>query len=163
MVRAEDEPKVDGFRRWDLMPVLVLRSQPSSRPRPLAEIGLTRDREEFLIPYGAELAPVVTDAHLAAKHMHHLVARVDGEPVGCARVRLMADTAYVGAITVLPAWQGKGLGTALTIASTELAARYSDLVWLHCTPASRALYERLGYSRVDDHVLLIRTDLGTGD
>ncbi|HZM77095.1 MAG TPA: GNAT family N-acetyltransferase [Candidatus Limnocylindrales bacterium] len=163
MVRAQDEPKVDGFRRWDLMPVLVLGSQPTSRPQPLAEIGPARDREEFLVPYGAELAPVVTDAHLAAKHVHHLVARVDGEPVGCARVRLMADTAYVGAVTVLPAWQGKGLGAALTIASGELATRYSDLVWLHCTAASRALYERLGYHRVDDHVLLVRADLETGD
>jgi len=163
MVRAEDEPKVDGFRRWDLMPVLALGSQPTSRPLSPAEIGPARDREEFLVPYGAELAPVVTDAHLAAKHMHHLVARVDGEPVGCARVRLMADTAYVGAVTVLPAWQGKGLGAALTIASGELAAHYSDLIWLHCTPASRALYERLGYRHVDDHVLLVRADLGTGD
>ena len=162
LVRAEDEPKVDGFRRWDLMPVLILRRQPTSRPRPLAEIGPARDREEFLIPYGADLAPLVTDAHLAAKHMHHLVARVDGEPVGCARVRLMGDTGYVGAITVLPAWQGKGLGTALTIASGELATRYTDLVWLHCTPASQALYERLGYSHVDDHVLLVRNSLGTG-
>jgi GNAT superfamily N-acetyltransferase len=41
--------------------------------------------------------------------MHHLAARVGGEPVGCARVRLMAETAYLGAITVLPAWQGKGI------------------------------------------------------
>jgi GNAT superfamily N-acetyltransferase len=159
MVRAEDEPMVGGFRRWDLLPVLMLRSQPISRPRSSAEIGPARDREEFLVPYGTELAPLVTDAHLAAKHMHHLVARVDGQPVGCARVRLMGDTAYVGAITVLPAWQGKGLGAALTIASGELAARYSDLVWLHCTPASRALYERLGYGHVDDHVFLVRTDL----
>jgi GNAT superfamily N-acetyltransferase len=159
MIRAKDEPKVDGFRRWDVMPVLVLRSQPASHPRPPVEIGPARDCEEFLVPYGAELAPLVTDAHLAAEHMHHLVARVDGEPVGCARVRLMAGTAYVGAITVLPAWRGNGLGAALTIASGELAARYSDLVWLHCTPASRALYERLGYSHVDDHVLLVRADL----
>jgi GNAT superfamily N-acetyltransferase len=87
--------------------------------------------------------------------MHHLVARVDGEPVGCARVRLMADTAYVGAVTVLPPWQGKGLGTALTLAAGELGARYSDLVWLHCTPTSRGLYERLGYRHIDDHVLLV--------
>jgi GNAT superfamily N-acetyltransferase len=67
----------------------------------------------------------------------------------------MADTAYVGAVTVLPAWQGKGLGTALTIAAGEVGARYSDLVWLHCTPTSRGLYERLGYHHVDDHVLLV--------
>ena len=155
MVRAEDEPAVTGFERWDLMPALLRQAEPPARPRPLADIGPARDRDEFLVPYGAELAPVVTDAHLAAENMHHLVARVGGQPVGCARVRLMADTAYLGAVTVLPAWQGQGLGAALTIAAGELAAQYSDLVWLHCTPGSRGLYERLGYRHVDDHALLV--------
>lgn len=155
MVRAEDEHGICGFERWDLMPVLALQDQLPSPPRSLADIGPTCDRDEFLAAYGAELAPLVTAAHLAAERMHHLVARVAGKPVGCARVRLMADTAYVGAITVLPAWQGKGLGTMLTIAASELAARYSDLVWLHCTPSSQALYERLGYRHIDDHALLV--------
>ncbi|SCG77261.1 GNAT family N-acetyltransferase [Micromonospora inositola] len=155
MVRAEDEHQVAGFQRWDLMPVLALQGQPPSRPRSVADIGPAGDRDEFLVPYGGELAPLVTDAHLASGRMHHLVARVGGEPVGCARVRLMADTAYLGAITVLPTWQGKGIGTALSIAAGELAGRYSDLVWLHCTPGSRALYERLGYRQVDDHALLV--------
>jgi GNAT superfamily N-acetyltransferase len=154
LVRAEDERQIFGFQRWDLMPVLALQGPPPSRPRSAADIGPARDRDEFLVPFGAELAPLVTDAHLASERMHHLVARVGGEPVGCARARLMADTAYLGAITVLPNWQGKGLGTALTIAASELAARYSDLVWLHCSPGSRNLYERLGYRHVDDHALL---------
>jgi hypothetical protein len=38
---------------------------------------------------------------------------------------------------------------------TELAATYSDLTWLHCTPSSRELYERLGYGHVGDHALLV--------
>jgi GNAT superfamily N-acetyltransferase len=143
--------------------VLILRSQPTSRPRPLAEIGPARDREEFLIPYGADLAPLVTDAHLAAKHMHHLVARVDGEPVGCARVRLMGDTGYVGAITVLRAWQGKGLGTALTIASgeTRRALHRPRLASLHTVFAGTLRTPRI-QPRRDDHVLLVRNSLGTG-
>jgi GNAT superfamily N-acetyltransferase len=155
MVRAKDEHTIAGFRRWELMPVLVRRDRPASRSHLLAQIGPARDREEFLVPYGAELAPLVTDAHLAAARMHHLVARVGGRPVGCARVRLMGDTAYLGAITVLAAWQGKGIGTALTITAGELAASYCDLIWLHCTPRSRHLYERLGYRYVDDHALLV--------
>ena len=155
LARTEDEREIHGFERWDVMPALALRGPLPSRHATSAEIGPARDRDEFLVPYGAELAPIVTDAHLAAANMHHLVARVGGEPVGCARVRLMADTAYVGAVTVVPAWQGKGLGTALTVAASELGARYRNLVWLHCTPSSRALYERLGYRHVDDHVLLV--------
>jgi GNAT superfamily N-acetyltransferase len=155
LIRAEHEGHIAGLTRWDLMPALALRGRPSTPSRPVADIGPARDPAEFLIPYGAQLAALVTDRHLSAPQMHHLVARVADEPVGCARVRLMATTACLSAITVLPAWQGKGIGTALTIAASELAAGFSDLVWLHCTPRSRALYERLGYRHADDHVLLI--------
>jgi ribosomal protein S18 acetylase RimI-like enzyme len=152
------EPAFAGFQRWELMPVLALLGQPRSRPGSSVRIGPARNPDEFLVPYGAELAPLVTAAHLAAERMHHLVARVDGEAVGCARVRMLADTAYVGAVTVLPAWQGRGIGTALTLAASELGAAHSDLVWLHCSDRSRALYERLGYRHVDDHALLAPRD-----
>jgi GNAT superfamily N-acetyltransferase len=155
LVRAEHEPAVAGFAVWELMPVLALRGPLPSRHPPVAAIGPARDAAEFLVPYGAELAPLVTGAHLASARMHHLVARIDGDPVGCARVRLMADTAYLGAITVLPAWQGKGIGTALTLAASDLASRHSDLAWLHCTPSSHPLYERLGFRHVDDHAILV--------
>jgi len=80
---------------------------------------------------------------------------VDGQPVGCGRVRLLADTAQLGAVTVVPAWQGKGVGSALTVAASELAASLADLVWLRCSDTSRALYERLGYWHADDHALLV--------
>ena len=163
LVLLADEPAFAGFRRWDLLPVLALRGRPRSRRAtsgPPVRIGPARDPDEFLVPYGAENAPQVTAAHLAAERIHHLVARVDGEPVGCARVRMLADTAYVGAVTVLPAWQGRGLGTALMLAASELGATHSDLVWLHSSERSGALYERVGYRHVDDHALLVpRTPL----
>jgi GNAT superfamily N-acetyltransferase len=158
LVPLADETLFAGFRRWELMPVLALRGQPVSHPGAPVRIVPARNPDEFLVPYGAELAPLVTGAHLAAERMHHLVAWVDDEPVGCARVRMLADTAYVGAVTVLPEWRGRGLGTALTLAASELGARRSDLVWLHCGDASRALYERIGYRHVDDHVLLVPGD-----
>jgi GNAT superfamily N-acetyltransferase len=155
LVRARDELAFDGFRREDLMPVLALHGQPRSLPGPPADIGPARNCQEFLVPYGAHLAPLVTAAHLGAPRMYHLVARMNGEPVGCARVRLMADTAYVGAVAVLPAWQGRGLGTALTLAASQLAANLSTLVWLHCADSSASLYQRIGYQHVDDHALLV--------
>lgn len=158
LIRLADETAFTGFQRWELMPVLGLVSRPRSRPGPQVEVGPARYPEEFLAAYGAEHAPQVTEAHLAAEHMHHLVARIDGEPVGCARVRRLGDTAYVGAVTVRPAWQGHGIGSALTLSASDVGARYTDLVWLHCSPASRALYERLGYRHVDDHALLVPLD-----
>lgn len=158
LVRLADETAFAGFQRWELMPVLRLVGRPRSHPGPPVEVGPARTPQEFLIAYGAEHAPQVTEAHLAAPHMHHLVARIDGEPVGCARVRRLGDTAYVGAVTVRPAWQGQGIGSALTISASDVGATYADLVWLHCSQASRALYERLGYRHVDDHALLVPVD-----
>jgi ribosomal protein S18 acetylase RimI-like enzyme len=155
MVRA-GEP-VDGFEVWDLMPALVLRRPPPRRDPAGVEIGSAHDRDEFLAVYGAELAPLVTEAHIRSPRMRHLVARLDGRPVGCVRVRLMGDTAYVSAITVAGGHRGRGIGAALTVAATERAVGDADLVWLHCTPKSRSLYERLGYEQVDDHALLVST------
>jgi ribosomal protein S18 acetylase RimI-like enzyme len=153
---AVGEP-VDGYEVWDLLPALALR-RPLPRRDPVGvEIGAALDRDEFLAVYGAELAPLVTEAHIGSARMHHLVARIDGRPVGCVRVRLMGDTAYVSAITVAGGHRGRGIGAALTVAATERAAGDSDLVWLHCTPESRRLYERLGYEHVDDHALLVST------
>jgi GNAT superfamily N-acetyltransferase len=153
MVGAEDS--IVGFDVWDLMPAMALRRppDPSGSPGDI-EIGPARDRDEFLAAYGVELAPLVTDAHLASARRHHLVARVDGEAVGCARVDVMGDTAHVSAITVVPTHRGRGIGTRLTIAASERAAGHSDLVWLHCTPRSGPLYARLGYEHVDTHALL---------
>jgi ribosomal protein S18 acetylase RimI-like enzyme len=156
---ARSGQPVDGFAVWDRMPALAFRATPPPPPLDPAgvEIGPARDRDEFLAAYGAELAPLVTDAHIRSARMHHLVARIDGRPVGCVRVRRMGDTAYVSAITVVGDQRGRGIGAALTVAATERAAGDSDLVWLHCTPESRGLYERLGYEHVDDHVLLTST------
>jgi hypothetical protein len=50
------------------------------------------------------------------------------------------------------------MGTALTIAAGELAATYSDLTWLHCTPRSRDLYKRLGYDHIGHALLVVDPD-----
>jgi GNAT superfamily N-acetyltransferase len=165
LVRLADETAFAGLRRWDLMPVLALSGglpsdRPDPRPAPSVHIGPASGPEEFLIPYGAHHAPVVTGAHFASQRIHHLVARTDGEPVSCARVSMLGDTAYVGAVSVLPGWQGRGIGSALTLAASRLGGTYSDLIWLHASADSRGLYERLGYRHVDDHVLLVPAAAG---
>ena len=79
-------------------------------------------------------------------------------PVGCIRLRLLGDTAHLSAITVSEVVRGQGIGGAITAAAAEFAASYSDLVWLHCTAASRPLYERLGFRHVDDHAHVVPED-----
>jgi ribosomal protein S18 acetylase RimI-like enzyme len=158
-VRAADVPAYEAFTVWERLPALSLSGP--VRPVPVPpdlEIGTATSPEEFLAVYGSELAPTVTDDHLASPRLHHLVARRSGEPVGCIRLRLLGDTAHLSAITVSKAVRGQGIGGAITVAAAEIATSYSDLVWLHCNPASRPLYERLGFRHVDDHAHVVPED-----
>lgn len=83
-----------------------------------------------------------------------LIAELDGDAVGCARWSVHEDAApwlYVGRLSVLPAFRGQGIGTALMAACEELARRRAmDEVRLGVRltlERNEALYERLGYRR----------------
>ncbi|MVU76141.1 GNAT family N-acetyltransferase [Nocardia sp. ET3-3] len=85
-----------------------------------------------------------------------LVARYDGEPVGCAGVRLLdVGTAELTRVFLYQRMRGKG-GAAVLVAGAEDAARAlgaarlvldtrSDLV------EARRLYMRLGYTETEPH------------
>jgi GNAT superfamily N-acetyltransferase len=147
-----------GLSPWLTLPMYALDGLPTAAPVPGLDIGPARHAEEFLAVYGAELAPLVTPAHLAHPAYHHLVGRLDGAPVGCAKVLDVAGTAYVSAVTVLPAYRGKGIGAALSAAASRLGGQRAGVVWLHAAERARPLYERLGYRLVGEHVLLAAGD-----
>lgn len=97
---------------------------------------------------GAELAPPAGQL---------LVARYEGEPGGCAGVRLLEGgaVAELTRVFLYPAMRGRG-GAALLVRAAEDAARAlgagrmildtrSDLV------EARTLYERLGYAETERH------------
>jgi GNAT superfamily N-acetyltransferase len=103
------------------------------------------------------LAPLVTDGVLADPHHDHLVGRIDGQPVACARIRRVLGTAYLSAITVLPQFRGQGYGLAISAAATRQArTTHPSLVWLAAVSELHPMYARLGYRPVDTHVLLKR-------
>jgi len=143
-----------GLSEWLTLPMYLLDGQPTAKPVPGLEIGPARDAAEFLVAYGAELAPLVTAEHLAHPAYHHLVGRLDGRAVGCAKVLEVAGTAYVSAVTVLPGYRGRGIGTHLSAAASRLGGERAGVVWLHAAERARPLYERLGYRLVGEHVLL---------
>lgn len=155
MVRAAQADALEGFTTWGHLPVLHLAQPLADAPLPGGvRIGPARDPDEFLEAYGRDLAALVTPAHLASPRLHHLVARHDGRVVGCAKVTQVGDTARVSAVTVPQPFRRRGIGAALTAAASRAGLERTDLVWLHCTAASRPIYERLGYRHVDDHVQL---------
>ncbi|MGW0205182.1 GNAT family N-acetyltransferase [Streptomyces sp. NPDC003233] len=97
-----------------------------------------------------------TGAELTPPTGQLLVGRYDGEPAGCAGVRLLEpDTAELTRVFVYERARGRG-GAPLLVAAAEEAARAlgarrlildtrSDLV------EARALYARLGYTETGPH------------
>ena len=79
----------------------------------------------------------------------HFVARWRGEP--CAISTLLAAPLATGIyhVTTLPAYRGRGLGKALTLAAMQSARRagYADAI-LFATPSGYPLYQRLGFETV---------------
>jgi ribosomal protein S18 acetylase RimI-like enzyme len=79
----------------------------------------------------------------------HFVARWGGEP--CAVSTLLAAPLAAGIyhVTTLPAYRGRGLGRALTLAAMHSAQRagYASAI-LFATPSGFPLYERLGFATV---------------
>ncbi|GAA4345766.1 bifunctional histidine phosphatase family protein/GNAT family N-acetyltransferase [Angustibacter luteus] len=132
----------------------------AGEPDVLADVraeGLTlepaADVAEFVSVFGADLAPIV-EGQLDLPDRAFPVLRHDGRVVGCARLRDLAGTTYVGGITVLREFRGRGWGLALSALATRSALQRSPIAWLHCEDTVAGLYARLGYRRVTTHVHL---------
>ncbi|MQY32833.1 hypothetical protein SRB17_07920 [Streptomyces sp. RB17] len=97
-----------------------------------------------------------TGAELAPPTGQLLVGRYEGEPAGCAGVRLLEpDTAELTRVFVYERLRGRG-GAPLLVAAAEQAARALGARWLVLDTRSdlveaRALYARLGYAETDPH------------
>jgi GNAT superfamily N-acetyltransferase len=84
-----------------------------------------------------------------AQHTRAYVAWVDDTPVGAIELFLGIDAAGVHGLHVLPAWQGRGVASALLEYVCREAARsgYSSLVLLASSEGQR-LYARRGFKDV---------------
>lgn len=85
---------------------------------------------------------------------YFVVARVDGQPVGCASV-LAADLPtrpdlgpWLANVYVLPAWRGRGLGAALVAQAMAHGTGIAERLYLY-TFGATAMYERLGWRVYD--------------
>ena len=78
----------------------------------------------------------------------HLLATLDGTPVGSARLLAMGETGKVGRVCVLAQARGTGLGAALMQAAVEEFRRIPGMKQVKLGAQTHALgfYERLGFA-----------------
>lgn len=127
---------------------------PPEAPGPAGlEIAVATSEVDVLAAYGAELEPLVR-GRIGRRDDTWLVAREHGLVVACARVRHVAGTAYVSAVTVLPSARGRGVGRAISAAATRTGLDRADLAWLTCDADVAPLYAGLGYAPLTAHVQL---------
>ena len=116
------------------------------------EIEETRDlrtcfelrRVVFVAEQGVSLAEE-QDGHDA--QAIHLLARVDGLPIGTARILIADGVAKIGRVCVLRAHRGQGHGAALVRACCAAAARRDgvDAAKLGAQTHAIGFYEALGF------------------
>lgn len=75
-----------------------------------------------------------------------LIAEIDGEGVGTALSVVTSRVNNVGAVAVMPARRGRGIGSALTKAAIAVAPELPAT--LAATPSGRGVYRRLGFTEV---------------
>ena len=159
LVRERDAAGLGRLERVDEMLAFV---GPAAATQDTLQVSPAATAAEFTDVYGAAFAmrpglasALVVEADLAAERTVHLVGRVDGLAVACAVLRPIDGLGYLSAVGVLPAYQGRGFGTAMLAAgAAEAGARGCDVLWLHATAHTRAFYEGLDFELIDTHVAL---------
>ncbi len=119
----------------------------------MIEIGETRDiatcralrRTVFIEEQGVSEADEVDDKDDEAIH---LLAWLNGRPVGSARLLVLGDKGKIGRVCVLADQRGTGLGAALMRAAVERFRQVPGVKTVKLGAQTHALgfYERLGFT-----------------
>ncbi|MCU0816561.1 MAG: GNAT family N-acetyltransferase [Cypionkella sp.] len=119
------------------------------------EIGVTEDiatcralrRRVFIEEQGVSEADEIDDKDGEAIH---LLARVEGRPVGSARLLILGETGKIGRVCVLAQARGTGLGAALMRAAVAELRKRPGVRRAKLGAQTHALgfYERLGFVAV---------------
>lgn len=85
----------------------------------------------------------------------HILARKDGEPIGCARILLTGDTGKIGRVCVLGECRGQGIGVALIKAALQVLRDQPGVTQAKLGSQTHAIgfYEKLGFRAVGPEYL----------
>lgn len=103
-----------------------------------------------------DLAPAVAAAFLPWAALEVPVARwflatYGGVPCGTAAASLSEHGAGIVGVGTLAAYRGRGVGRTVTAAALAWAAGMgADLAWLYPSAMAQRMYERLGFTTLDD-------------
>jgi GNAT superfamily N-acetyltransferase len=164
-----DDAAWAGLSVVDRIPVFATTAIAAKQIELAAPPDLTLDDQpsfsDVIAGYGGWMSDralaelLVVPADLERVDRRFAVGRVDGRVIGCAFVWYAANTGYLSGIGVVPELRGRGYGRALTAAAALLAARNpdgspTDAAWMYATDEGAALYERMGFERIDTEVSL---------
>jgi GNAT superfamily N-acetyltransferase len=154
LVPSELDVVPDGLEPLTVLPLMVcglpgpVAAVPDGvelRADPTAADLATVQAAAFGDPYALDLAFV---APLLSSPDNLFVAAYEGgRAVACARAAVTGDVAGVYDVAVLPAAQGRGLGSAVTAAALGMAVeRGCDLAHLNPSAVAHGVYARLGFT-----------------
>lgn len=166
-LRAGHHPEIEALLRRRGFTVVVRRPAMTMTPltgrqvgaagvevREVAEPGLAAFRAVQAEVF--ELAPAVAAAFLPRAALdvpgiRWFLATYDGVPCGTAAVSLSEHGAGVVGVGTLAAYRGRGVGRTVTAAAVAWAAGMgADLAWLYPSAMAQRMYERLGFTTLDD-------------
>jgi predicted GNAT family N-acyltransferase len=115
-------------------------------------ISETKDLEacmalRFEVFVGEQAVPVEEERDALDAVATHLLATIDGTPMGTARIVWIDDTAKIGRVCVLKDARGTGLGKKLIEAAVEVAAGCEGISKAKLGSQVQAIgfYEKLGF------------------
>jgi ribosomal protein S18 acetylase RimI-like enzyme len=133
----------------------------SDEPFALSVYASTREEELALVPWSDEQKAAFVAMQFAAQSAHYAqhytgmssdVILVDGEPAGRLLVARWPEEIRIVDIALLPAFRGRGAGSALLRDLIAEATEHGKPLSIHVERDNRALelYERLGFRPVGE-------------
>jgi ribosomal protein S18 acetylase RimI-like enzyme len=130
-------------------------------PFALSVYASTREEELALVPWSDEQKAAFVAMQFAAQSAHYAqhytgmssdVILVDGEPAGRLLVARWHEEIRIVDIALLPAFRGRGAGSALLRDLMDEATQAAKALSIHVERDNRALalYERLGFRPVGE-------------